>query len=147
MILIVAALLLGSVAPAAAQEDGFFANTKKRGRAAVEYRDAEIHAVAAYYYSQHNHDSRWLLIQVAMSTSRNQTFDRKDITLVAPGGRAVELSSQEQFAADANRVRSVIQSGPIASVTMPERRGLLSAIQRRGVTPLVLFWNFSGQSS
>ena len=112
-VLIVAGLLLGSVSQAAAQEDGFFANTKKQGRAAVEYRDAEIHVVAAYYYSQNNHDSRWLLIQVAMSTSRNLTFDRKDITLVAPGGRAVELSSQEQFAADVNRVKTLVQNASV----------------------------------
>ena len=112
-VLIVAASLLGNVAQAAAQEDGFFANTKKQGRAAVEYRDAEIHVVAAYYYSQNNHDSRWLLIQVAMSTTRNLTFDRKDITIVAPGGRTVELSSQEQFAADVNRVKTLVQNASV----------------------------------
>ena len=112
-VLIVAASLLGNVAQAAAQEDGFFANTKKQGRAAVEYRDAEIHVVAAYYYSQNNHDSRWLLIQVAMSTTRNLTFDRKDITIVAPGGRTVELSSQEQFAADVNRVKTLVQNAAV----------------------------------
>ncbi len=112
-VLIVAGLLLGSVSQAAAQEDGFFANTKKQGRAAVEYRDAEIHVVAAYYYSQNNHDSRWLLIQVAMSTTRNLTFDRKDITIVAPGGRTVELSSQEQFAADVNRVKTLVQNASV----------------------------------
>lgn len=112
-VLIVAGLLLGSVSQVAAQEDGFFANTKKQGRAAVEYRDAEIHVVAAYYYSQNNHDSRWLLIQVAMSTTRNLTFDRKDITIVAPGGRTVELSSQEQFAADVNRVKTLVQNASV----------------------------------
>ncbi|HEU4687032.1 MAG TPA: hypothetical protein VFS23_01655 [Vicinamibacterales bacterium] len=112
-VLIVAGLLLGSVSQAAAQEDGFFANTKKQGRAAVEYRDAEIHVVAAYYYSHNNHDSRWLLIQVAMSTTRNLTFDRKDITIVAPGGRTVELSSQEQFAADVNRVKTLVQNASV----------------------------------
>ncbi len=112
-VLIVAGLLLGSVSQAAAQEDNFFANTKKQGRAAVEYRDAEIHVVAAYYYSQNHHDSRWLLIQVAMSTTRNLTFDRKDITIVAPGGRTVELSSQEQFAADVNRVKTLVQNAAV----------------------------------
>jgi predicted cupin superfamily sugar epimerase len=112
-VLIATVLLLGNASLAAAQEDGFFANTKKQGRAAVEYRDAEIHVVAAYYYSQQNHDSRWLLIQVAMSTTRNLTFDRKDITIVAPGGRAVALSSQEQFAADVNRVRALVQNAAV----------------------------------
>jgi hypothetical protein len=124
-VLIVIGLLLGNFSLAAAQEDGFFANTKKPGRAAVEYRDAEIHVVAAYYYSQQNHDSRWLLIQVAMSTTRNLTFDRDNIMLMAPGGRAVALSSQEQFAADVNRVKTLVQN---ASVT---RHNTLSYFSER----------------
>jgi hypothetical protein len=112
-VLIATVLLLGNVSLAAAQEDGVFPNTKRRGQAEVEYRDSEIHVAVAYVYSQRNHDSRWLLIQVALSTTRNLTFDRKDIMLVAPGGRAVELSSQEQFAEDVNRIRTLLQNAAV----------------------------------
>ena len=43
---------LGNGPATAAQEDGYFPNTKRQGKAVVEYRDAEIHVVAAYVYSQ-----------------------------------------------------------------------------------------------
>src|SRR5262245_20651339 len=82
-----------------AQEDGAFRNTKKQGQAVAEYRDPEIHVVIAYAYSQQNHDSRWLLIETAMSTARNMTIDRRNIALVTPAGRRVPLATQERFAA------------------------------------------------
>ncbi len=43
--------------------------------------------------------------------------------------------------------RSEIQPSPIASDTSRVRRGLDSASQRRGVTPLVMLVNFSGHIS
>ena len=43
--------------------------------------------------------------------------------------------------------RSLIQPSPMASQISSARRGLVSASQRRGVTPLVLLLNFSGHSS
>ncbi len=39
------------------------------------------------------------------------------------------------------------QPSPMRSVIKPASRGLLSTIQRRGVTPLVLLLNLCGQSS
>ena len=43
--------------------------------------------------------------------------------------------------------RSLIQPSPMRSVMRLDSRGLASAIQRRGVTPLVLLLNLPGQSS
>ena len=134
-----AGLVLGSAAAAIAQEDGYFPNTKRQGRAAVEYRDAEIHVVAAYTYSQQNHDSRWLLIETAISTTQNMTIDRQDIRLVAPDGRSVMLSSQDRFAADAARLQVLLQN---ASVT---RHNVLSYFnQRRAAERMRLFALNSG---
>ena len=139
-IVIAIALVCGSVGAAYVQEDGVFPNTKRRGQAVVEYRDAEIHVVAAYVYSQRNHDSRWLLIQSAVSTSRNMTIDRQNITLVTPGGgRVVTLASQERFAQDGNRVKTLLQN---ASVT---RHNVLSYFnQRSGGERMRLFAVNSG---
>jgi hypothetical protein len=111
MLALAAVVGLVSAAAVWAQEDNFFPRTKRLGRAAVEYKDPEIHVVAAYYYSQRNHDSRWLLIQSAMSTTRDLIIDRENITLVTPSGdRVITLASQERFAADVRRVRPVVQS-------------------------------------
>ncbi len=47
-----------------------------------------------------------------------------------------------------SRPRSLIQaSSPSVSVMSARRPGLQKASQRRGVTPLVLFWNFSGKTA
>jgi len=105
-----AGVLLGSAATMWAQEDRFFPKTKRLGRAATEYRDDDIHVVAAHHYSQRNHDSRWLLIQTAVSTTRDLTIDRQNISLVTPEGRVVSLPSQARFARDVSRVRPVVQN-------------------------------------
>ena len=83
MSLIVSFALL---AGAAAQEDEFYPHTRERGRAAVEYDDDEIHVVAAYYYSQRQHDSPWLLIEAAVSTERVMDIHRDEIRLVMQTG-------------------------------------------------------------
>jgi hypothetical protein len=133
-LILAAGLMVWTAAAPAAQEDRFFRHVKQVGRAAVEYWDAEIHVVAAYYYSQRNHDSRWLLVETAMSTTRNMTIDRRNITLVTPGGRAVALATQERFALDVNRAYAVLQN---ASVT---RHDLLSYFsQRSGQEEMRLF--------
>jgi hypothetical protein len=138
-IVIATGLVLGN-AREPAQEDNYFLNTKRQGKAVIEYRDAEIHVVAAYVYSQQNHASRWLLIESAMSTTRNMTIDRKNITLVTPGGRrVVALASQERFAEDVNRVKTLVQN---ASVT---RHNVLSYFnQRSGRERMRLFALNSG---
>lgn len=57
-IVVLVACLLAVGAAHAQDADELFPNTKSRGRAAVEYRDDAIQAVAAYYYSQREHESR-----------------------------------------------------------------------------------------
>jgi hypothetical protein len=120
-----AGLALATAPAVDAQEDRFFRNTTRLGMAVVEYRDAEIHVVVAYQYSQRNHNSRWLLFETAMSTTRNMTIDRQNITLVTPGKRTVPLATQERFAEDVNRVTTLLQN---AAVT---RHNVLSYFNQR----------------
>ena len=47
-----------------------FPNTSDLGRAAVEYEDDALQVVAAYYYSQRHHDSRWLLIEIGVTAAK-----------------------------------------------------------------------------
>jgi hypothetical protein len=131
------AALAAVIAPgpvALAQEDGFFANTKRLGRAAVEYRDDDIHAVAAYYHAQRDHDTRWILIQMALTTDDNQTIDRDDIRLVTPSGREVALPTQERV------LRGVSQIRPVVLGATSSRHDVLSYFNERDrVEPLRLF--------
>ena len=87
-----------------------FPDTKDRGRAAAEFRDDNLHVVAAYYYSQRNHDSRWLLIELAATATREMTIERDDITLLTPEGRTVPLASQRAFMQDHQRTRPLVQN-------------------------------------
>ena len=102
--------LMGS-ALAAQQE--FSSANKKRGKAVVEYRDKAIQAVAAYNYSQRNHDSRWLLIESALSTTANTKVKRSDIALRTPEGREIPLATQTQVGEDVKRVEQLLQNARI----------------------------------
>ena len=87
-----------------------FPNTEDHGRAAVEYIDDQLQVIAAYYYSQRNHDSRWLLIETAITSSGAMTIERDDIQLVRPDGREIPLASQRAFAQDHQRIRPLLQA-------------------------------------
>ena len=123
--LLTVALTLTLAGTAQAQNEAS-PDTKDRGRAAIEFEDDEIHLVAAYYYSQRNHDSRWLLIEAAVSTEDRMTIHRDSIRLVTPDGVEVTLAGQKPFSQDIQRIRLVMQN---ASTT---RHGILSYFKRRG---------------
>jgi hypothetical protein len=109
---VIAGMALAGAVPMLAQNE-FFPHTREKGRAAVEFKDGEIQVVAAYYYSQRHHDSRWLLLEVALSTKERMLVHRNDITLVTPAGRQLPLANQRQFGQDIRRVRLVIQNAAI----------------------------------
>jgi len=137
LVAVAAVVAYGPVA--LAQEDGFFANTTQVGRAAVEYQDANIHAVAAYYHSQLDHETRWLLIQAALTTTDNVVIDRDDIRLVTPSGREIALPTQERVRLGVRQIRPVVL-GASAS-----RHDVLSYFHERDrPEPLKLFSLSSG---
>lgn len=110
---LVAMAALGAAAPLAQEE--FSSANRQRGRAAVEYRDADIHIVAAYYYSQQNHESRWLLIEAGVSTTDVATIHRNAIALRTPQGREIPLASQRRIGEDVPRITQLLQNARILS--------------------------------
>lgn len=132
--------VVGATALAAAQEDDFFPRTKKLGQAAVQYKDQDIQVVAAYYHSQRNHDSRWLLIETAVSTTRNLTIDRGDVRLVTPGGREIPLPPQSRVLEDRDRISLMVQNASAS------RHAVLTYFPQRGWSErLRIFSLTSGQ--
>jgi len=87
----------------------------KLGRAAVEYRDKASHVVAAYYYSQRNHDYRWLYIQSGVTTRDNNVIRRDAIVLRTPQGREIPLATQRRVAEDTNSVEQLLQNASVVS--------------------------------
>jgi hypothetical protein len=107
-----AALALAGSHVAGQQE---FRATKKLGQAAVQFKDKATHVVAAYYYSQRNHDSRWLYIQAALSTAKETIIHRNEIVLRTPQGREIPLATQTRIGEDVNRVEQLLQNASVQS--------------------------------
>jgi hypothetical protein len=106
---------LGAGASAEAAQEEFSSANRSRGRAAVEYNDGDIHIVAAYYYSQRNHDSRWLMIETGVSTTKTQAIHRNAIVLRTPQGREIPLASQRRVGEDVNRIEQLLQNAQVLS--------------------------------
>ena len=109
-------VLLAGVAVTAAQrgaDDNAFPHTKPNGRATVEYKDEKVQAVAIYDYSQRNHDTDWLLVQVGVALSERGAVKRDSFSVTMPGGRKVPLATQEQFLVDSAKITKLRQNARI----------------------------------
>ena len=73
----------------------------------IEYEDDAIQVVAAYNYSQRNHESRWLLIEIGVATQDPMRIRNGDITLVTPDDRVIHVASQRVFSQDFQRTRLI----------------------------------------
>ena len=94
-------------------------SVKKRGKAVVEYRDKAIKVVAAYNYSQRNHDSRWLYIQSGLTTHDENIIRRDAIALRTPQGQTIPLASQRQVGDDTKKIEQLLQNAKTVSHDIP----------------------------
>lgn len=85
------------------------AHVRELGAALAEYNDGRVHVVTAYYYSQRNHDSRWLLVEFAVNSQSVLSVRRDRIELVTPSGDVVPLSGQHRWGSDAARAQRLVQ--------------------------------------
>src|SRR5439155_4500045 len=100
-------VLLAHRVPTAQNE---FANVKELGRAVREYKNDAFHVVVAYNYSQLKHDSRWIVVQLAVASRRPMTIRRADIFIYTPDLRVIDLASLRRFREDAARVSLLLQN-------------------------------------
>lgn len=80
-----------------------FEHVRTVGRALSEFNNDRIQVVAAYYYSQSNHDSRWLLVELGALAPRAAEIKREQVELITPNGRLVRLATQARWAEDSTR--------------------------------------------
>ena len=85
-------------------------SVRRLGKAVAEYRDDAIQVVAAYNYSQRNHESRWLLIESALATADPVTIHRTAIHLRTPQGRDIALADQRRVGDDVNAIQQLLQN-------------------------------------
>ena len=120
-VVMTALAVVGSVAITSAVAQSpreLFPGTTDRGRAAVKYQDDDLHVVAAYYHSQRNHDSRWLLLEVAVEAFRPMRINREDIVLRSPDGREIPVASQRDYRTDYRRTQALVLTAS------PSRHGI-----------------------
>ena len=80
------ASLTGVAATIPLNQTWSFPDTRSYGRATIQYRGQGVHVLINYDYSQRNHNTKSLLVDLAMA-SRQWFLLRKDhIRLLTPSG-------------------------------------------------------------
>jgi hypothetical protein len=133
-ITVVAIVALGS-ATAVAQ---LFPNTRKNGRATVEYKNDGFTVVANYDYSQRNHDTPWLLVDIAAASKGRFVLHRDHIGMVLADGRVLKAASQAALLDDSAHITSLLQNARIF------RRQLDTYFSQRGRIERLRFYAFPG---
>ena len=139
MTLVLAATCAGVVI--AAQKEWSFPNTKPNGRATVEYRHEGLHIVANYDYSQRNHKTSWLLIDLAAASTRRFVLHKADVKLLTPNGRELSVAPQQALLGDSSGITFVLQNAQIF------RRQLDSYFTQRETSDPIKFQIAPGQGT
>jgi hypothetical protein len=129
-------IALVGTAVLAAQKEQLFPHTKKQGRATSEYRHEGFHVVVNYDYSQRNHKTPWLLIDVAAASTNRFVLHRDNFSIVTPEGRTVKLATQENLTADAPGLTSLAQNSKI------HRQNLDGYFSQRSAREQIRFFSF-----
>jgi len=96
-----------------------FDRVRTLGRALSEFKDERIQVVAAYYYSQNNHEQPWLLIEIGALGRMPTEIDRRTIELVTPAGRVVPLASQSRWGQVPERSALLLQQARASRHQIP----------------------------
>jgi hypothetical protein len=111
---VLAGIVLGSISllaqPQTRAVPKEFDHVRTLGRALSEFNDERIQVVAAYYYSQYNHDQPWLLVEIGALGRMPTEIDRRTIQVVMPTGRIVPLASQSRWAQAGERSAQLLQN-------------------------------------
>jgi hypothetical protein len=94
---------------------------KQYGRATVEYRSADVAAVANYDYSQQNHQGPWLLVRFAVQGRKGPiVIKREDISLRTSDERTIPVATQQLFLQDSTLLTPLMQNASIWSRTLDD---------------------------
>jgi len=132
-------ILVGAAQLRADKQEFGFPNTKRLGRATVQYRNSQLQVVLNYEYSQRNHDSRWLLVDFAGRSEKRLVLDREHFKLVAQSGEWFPVASQRHFVEAAPQIQSLRQNAAIW------RRDLGSYLGALAVRDSLKFFSLPGE--
>jgi hypothetical protein len=129
-LVIVFGLLIGIAATTAQQKEWSFPNTRSYGRATIQYRGQGVQVLVNYDYSQRNHNTKWLLIDLAIASRQRFVLNKDHIKLLTPKGRELGVAPQEAIIADSAGVTKLLQNAKV------NRQPLLSYFSQRNGGPV-----------
>jgi hypothetical protein len=128
--MLIASLITLTTCSLAAQKEWSFPHTRPNGRATPEYDQNGLHVVVNYDYSQRNHKTKWLLLDLGIASKQSFILHRQDITLLTPDGHGLPVAPQEELFEDSPGITLVLQNARM------QRRDLTSYFnQRNGGVP------------
>jgi hypothetical protein len=139
MVRLLAGLIIAATCGGAltiAQQNTAFPHTSRNGRATPEYSFGGVHVVANYDYSQRNHASAWLLLDIAMASRQRFVLHKSHVKVVTPNGTSVPVASQSAIIDDSGAITQLLQNAKI------HRQPLLSYFSQRGAVDQVRFQSF-----
>lgn len=83
---------------------------REMGGALAEFDDGVVHAVAAYYHSQRQHDTPWLLVELGINSQKTVRVHRESIEIETPSGSVVPLASHREWSGDLERGSQLFQA-------------------------------------
>ena len=105
--------VLLAVTHAQQKGDPGFPNTKRQGKAIIEYRDRDLDVVLSYQYSQQHHDGPWLLIDIGMRSEHRFVIEREHIRLVSSTGEWFPVASERHFIEQSQQITFLRQNATI----------------------------------
>ena len=130
IITFVGSVLVIATTVAAQQKEWSFPSTRSYGRATIQYRNQGVHVLINYDYSQRNHTTKWLLIDLAIASRQRFVLHKDHIKLLTPKGRELSVAPQEAIIADSAGVTKLLQNASV------NRQPLLSYFSQRGGGPV-----------
>jgi hypothetical protein len=91
---------VSGISATASVQHALFPHTKQWRPATVEYSHDGLKVLISYNYSQTNHDTPWLIIDLAASSRRHFVLRPEHVTLVTPDGGIVALARRGVVLAD-----------------------------------------------
>jgi hypothetical protein len=129
-LVLVLGFLTGIAAADAQTKEFSFPNTRSYGRATIQYRNQGVQVLINYDYSQRNHTTKWLLIDLAIASRQRFVLHKDHIKLLTPKGRELSVAPQEAIIADSAGVTKLLQNASV------NRQPLLSYFSQRGGGPV-----------
>ena len=90
-------------------------SVKNWGKAVVQYTSADVTGVVSYEYAQRNHDTPWLITQMAFQPTRRVELKRDQFALITPDGRRLPLASRKEMGAERAVVAHLSQQAAVAT--------------------------------